>query len=116
MNCDDDSRDGILFRFWIRAACYPGGFPVDLMKALKSCHAPADYRRELTALAKAKGVNLPHQSATDEIVRMAGDKAKELREALYLVLDSIPAHDFPTMFGLTEDQGRELRELAGLSK
>lgn len=114
MNYDDDSRDGVLFRFWIRAASYPGGFPSDLVQALKSCHTPADYRRELTALARAKGVNLPPQDTTDKIVRLAGEKTAELRDALCLVLDGIPAHDFPTTFGLTEDQGRELRALAGL--
>ncbi|KAB2689711.1 hypothetical protein [Brucella tritici] len=59
MDYDDDSRDGILFRFWIRAASYPGGFPAALMRALKDCHTPADYRRALTELAKDKGVNLP---------------------------------------------------------
>lgn len=59
MDYDDDSRDGVLFRFWIRAASYPGGFPAALMRALKDCHTPADYRRALTELAKDKGVNLP---------------------------------------------------------
>lgn len=56
---DDDDRDGVLFRFWIRAASYPGGWPMDLMKAIKDCTTPAEYRRALTELAEQKGVNLP---------------------------------------------------------
>jgi hypothetical protein len=56
---DDDARDGVLFRFWIRAASYPGGYPSAVAKALGPCETPADYRKALTELAIAKGVNLP---------------------------------------------------------
>lgn len=56
---DDDARDGILFRFWIRAASYPNGWPGDVAKALANCLTAADYRRALTELARTKGVNLP---------------------------------------------------------
>lgn len=56
---NDDTRDGILFRFWIRAASYPGGWPGDLMAALNKCHTPEEYRVALTRLAHEKGINLP---------------------------------------------------------
>ncbi len=61
----DDYRDGVLFRFWIRAAAYPGGWPGRLSQLIqeettKEGHAsPAAYRRALTMLAIEKGVNLP---------------------------------------------------------
>lgn len=55
----DDTRDGMLFRFWIRAASYPGGWPNELMNALTHCTQPGDYRVALTLLARRKGVNLP---------------------------------------------------------
>lgn len=54
-----DEHDGILFRFWIRAASYPGGWPSELMAALTYCKRPEEYRAALTALAKDKGINLP---------------------------------------------------------
>lgn len=114
MDYDDDSRDGILFRFWIRAASWPGGFPSELLGAIIDCHTPADYRRELLALAKAKGINLPPHEPATKIIEMAGQAAKDLREALLLVLDETEAHDFPSQFGLSEEKGRELRKLAGL--
>lgn len=56
---DDDDLDGVLFRFWIRAASFPGGWPMDLTKALTPCTTPADYRAALMRLAADKGVNLP---------------------------------------------------------
>jgi len=114
MNFDDDSRDGILFRFWIRAASFPGGFPSDLMRALKDCVTPEDYRRALTDLAKEKGVNLPPHEPASKIIEMAGETAKELRDALLLVLDGTEAHNFPSDFGISEKEGRRLRKLAGL--
>jgi hypothetical protein len=63
---DDDTRDAILFRFWTRAASYPGGWPGRLIELLRE-HGPKDgapmqpnhYRAALTALAAEKGVNLP---------------------------------------------------------
>lgn len=63
---DDDARDGALFRFWIRAANYPGGWPTRLIE-LFFVHGPKGdenmrpehYRAALMALAKEKGVNLP---------------------------------------------------------
>lgn len=116
MDYDDDSRDGILFRFWIRAASWPGGYPADLMTAIKDCLTPADYRRELLALAEAKGVNLPPHEPATKIIEMAGQTAKDLRAALSYVLDGTEAHDFPSQFGITEEKGRELRKLAGLDK
>ena len=56
---DDDVLDGVLFRFWIRAATYPGGWPFELATALSPCQTPADYRAALIELAQRKGVNLP---------------------------------------------------------
>lgn len=63
---DDDYRDGVLFRFWIRAASYPGGWPARLNELMRE-YGPKDgenlqprhYRAALMALAKEKGVNLP---------------------------------------------------------
>lgn len=59
MEQDDDYLDGVLFRFWIRAASYPGGWPSDLMRALMPCKTTAEYRAALIKLAQEKGVNLP---------------------------------------------------------
>jgi len=56
---DDDYLDGVLFRFWIRAASSPGGWPSDTMRALTPCKTPAEYRAALMKLAAEKGVNLP---------------------------------------------------------
>lgn len=62
---DDDALDGVLFRFWIRAASYPGGWPLELIRVIdrevkaEGNATPAAYRRALLALAKEKGVNLP---------------------------------------------------------
>lgn len=62
---ENDDLDGVLFRFWIRAASYPGGWPMDLMKTIQAhspkgdAMQPRHYRAALMALAKAKGVNLP---------------------------------------------------------
>lgn len=55
----DDELDGVLFRFWIRAASYPSGWPSDLMFALKECKTPDQYRSALLALAETKGINIP---------------------------------------------------------
>ena len=55
----DDELDGVLFRFWIRAASYPGGWPADTAKALGPCTTPDEYRSALMKLAADKGVNLP---------------------------------------------------------
>jgi hypothetical protein len=54
-----DEIDGILFRFWIRAAAYPGGWSSDLMRALTHCTTANEYRMALMKLAHDKGVNLP---------------------------------------------------------
>lgn len=62
---EDDAIDGVLFRFWIRASSYPGGWPSAVMATIEKeiradGHAsPAAYRRALLALAREKGVNLP---------------------------------------------------------
>lgn len=56
---ESDELDGVLFRFWIRAASYPGGWPMDLMRTLRDCTTPEDYRKALLDLARSKGVNLP---------------------------------------------------------
>ena len=63
---EDDDLDGILFRFWIRAASYPSGWPSKLVETIYE-HRPKDggnmrprhSRTALLALAKEKGVNLP---------------------------------------------------------
>ena len=65
-DADSDDRDGILFRFWIRAASYPGGWPARLNQLFRE-HGPIGsenvqprhYRAALMALAQEKGVNLP---------------------------------------------------------
>lgn len=66
MTEDDDIRDAMLFRFWCRAASYPGGWPMRLMDLFheekesdKANITPDTYRRALTRLAQEKGVNLP---------------------------------------------------------
>jgi hypothetical protein len=62
---DDDARDGILFRFWIRAGSYPEGWPGRLAELFREESArdgrvtPASYRRALMRLSDEKGVNLP---------------------------------------------------------
>lgn len=63
---DDDIRDAMLFRFWCRAASYPGGWPGRLSQLFReeldgatSSTSPEVYRRALTRLAQEKGVNLP---------------------------------------------------------
>lgn len=63
---DSDELDGVLFRFWIRAASYPGGWPTELARELYHCTTPADYRKALVSLAKAKGVNLPIAGSSRE--------------------------------------------------
>lgn len=60
----DDMRDGMLFRFWCRAACSPGGWPGRLAELFEEergdgAMTPAVYRRALIRLAEEKGVNLP---------------------------------------------------------
>lgn len=63
---EDDALDGVLFRFWCRAASYPGGWPSAVAKAIQNEQAaegygsPSTYRRALMKLAHEKGVNLPH--------------------------------------------------------
>lgn len=56
---EDDYRDGVLFRFWIRMVSYPGGSPAKVAKALQTAVTPSDYRKALTELAQREGVNLP---------------------------------------------------------
>jgi hypothetical protein len=56
---NDDTRDGMLFRFWIKAGSYPGGYPAETMAAIEHCRTPEQYRVALTELAIKKGVNLP---------------------------------------------------------
>lgn len=53
---DDDMRDGILFRFWIRMAETKPGRTATV---LYNCHTIEDYRVALTLYAKDEGVNLP---------------------------------------------------------
>lgn len=59
IDLDDDMRDGLLFRFWIRMASYPGGSPSKLIKALHNCTTVEQYRAALMQLAKEEGINLP---------------------------------------------------------
>ncbi len=62
---DDDALDGVLLRFWIRAASYPGCWPSALMAVIdkeiraEGSATPAAYRRALLSLARDKCVNLP---------------------------------------------------------
>lgn len=61
----DDTRDGMLFRLWCRAASYPGGKPSLLVKLIsdnspeKGNMQPEHYRAALMEYAKQTGVNLP---------------------------------------------------------
>lgn len=65
----NDDMDGVLFRFWIRAASYPGGWPGRLSELMLE-HGPKGgenmqahhYRAALMALAVEKGVNLPGEA------------------------------------------------------
>lgn len=57
-NFSDDDLDGILFRFWIRAAS-SYGYPGEVAAALCKCVTEDDYRAALMDLARRKGVNLP---------------------------------------------------------
>ena len=55
-DADDDSRDGVLFRLWIRlAASHPG----TVAKHLAPCLSESDYRRALIQLAREFKINLP---------------------------------------------------------
>lgn len=116
---DDDTRDGILFRFWIRAASFViGGWPSETARALANCHTPADYRRALTELATRRGVNLPEPADADALLKSAGDTAAELRKGLADTLDLV---DWALAEGadhrateLTRERRSELRVLAGL--
>lgn len=62
---ENDDLDGVLFRFWIRAASYPGGWPSRLAQVMgeeirdENQANPAAYRRALMRLAQEKGVNFP---------------------------------------------------------
>lgn len=62
---EDDTRDGILFCFLVRAASYPEGWPSRLGQLIQEEQqkdgrgTPASYRRALTRIAEEKGVNLP---------------------------------------------------------
>ena len=66
MDLENDDIDGVLFRFWIRAASYPGGWPGRLCEVIqenvpdKGNVQPKHYRAALMQLAKEKGVNLPY--------------------------------------------------------
>lgn len=85
---DDDAIDGVLFRFWIRAASYPGGWPGRLMQLFAE-HGPKPgeggvqpkhYRAALMALAKEKGVNLPEATDWSGELRKAGETIAALRK------------------------------------
>jgi hypothetical protein len=62
---DNDDIDGVLFRFWCRAASFPGGWPSELQELFAQASeggrhmTPAGYRWALRTLAERKGVNLP---------------------------------------------------------
>lgn len=62
---DDDTRDGILFRLWCKAASYPGGKPSRLIVLIEKNSPtqgnmqPKHYRAALMEYAKEEGINLP---------------------------------------------------------
>ena len=64
----DDDLDGVLFRFWIRAASYPDGWPSAVAAALSPCTRPEEYRAALMKLAREKGVNLPNSKGDENNV------------------------------------------------
>ncbi|MCR6673295.1 hypothetical protein [Devosia ginsengisoli] len=111
---DSDERDGILFRFWIGAASYPGGFPLETAKAICDCKTPAEYRRALTELAERKRINLPF---ADELTVDLGLTLLKTRMALAEVVDGIPAHHLAEENApMTIERAREIRRLAGLNE
>ena len=61
----DDTRDGMLFRLWCRAASFSGGKPMLLMRLIEEeCAVSfrgehAAYRRALLRYAEIEGINLP---------------------------------------------------------
>jgi hypothetical protein len=86
---NDDDLDGVLFRFWIRAASYPGGWPSALAVALRTCTTVEEYRAALICFARDKGVNLPIQGEAE-----AGDCPRyrtALADAIRRPLGVIPA-------------------------
>lgn len=78
-DCHDDDLDGVLFRFWIRAASYPGGWPHRLSELFRKHTPPGEnmqahhYRAALTELAMEKGINLPMADRTDEAAIAEGE-------------------------------------------
>ena len=78
MTNNDELLDGVLFRFWIRAGSYPGGWPTDCIKAISKCTTESQYRISLIALANSKGVNLPNPDFADD----QAAEIKRLRNAL----------------------------------
>jgi hypothetical protein len=52
----EETRDAMLFRFWVRCAA---DWPGETARALTHCHSAEDYRAALTSLAHRVGVNLP---------------------------------------------------------
>lgn len=53
---EDDIRDAMLFRFWVRGA---SDYPSEVAKAIGPCITPDQYRAALKTLALSKGINLP---------------------------------------------------------
>jgi hypothetical protein len=56
MNPDDDTRDGMLFRLWIKMATVR---PSRVAVALARCLTEDDYREALLKLAREERINLP---------------------------------------------------------
>lgn len=65
---DQDDIDGALFRFWIRAASYPGGWPFELAEMIGPCTTLAEYRKALFEIARRKGVNLASPEVDKRLV------------------------------------------------
>ncbi|XAI96284.1 hypothetical protein [Microcystis phage Mae-JY30] len=76
---NDDTRDGVMFRFWIRAG---SEFPGETALAIAHATTPAAYRKALTELAGRKRINLPEPGNAEAVLR-----AREIRKLAGLQAD-----------------------------
>lgn len=64
---ENDDLDGALFRFWCRAASYPGGWPTATMRALHDCRTLPEYRYALCKFAQAMGPAITANGRLDDV-------------------------------------------------
>ena len=65
--CENDDIDGALFRFWCRAASYPGGWSTATMRALHDCRTLPEYRYALCKFAHAIGAAIVTDHRLDDV-------------------------------------------------